>query len=177
MALRRSPVIFRLDPRESKLLVMEKSFRRHRWLTAYAPLIVWTVVVLALGTSLGAMDETAWFIGPLLRWLLPDASAETHRFIHAAIRKFAHFAEYSVLAFLAWNAFRFFSRPVLNAFLLTFAVAFIDEFVQSFNSSRTSSLYDVLLDGFGAAFACCLLWLTLASRNFSRRELDARNGA
>ena len=176
MALRRSPVISRLDPRESKLLVMEKSFRRHRWLTAYAPLIVWTVVVLALGTSLGAMGETSRFIGPLLRWLLPDASAETLRLIHAIIRKFAHFAEYSVLAFLAWNAFRNLSRPVLFAFLLAVAVAFIDEFDQSFNSARTSSLYDVLLDGFGAAFACCLLWLTLTSRRSSGADLEDEKG-
>lgn len=125
----------------------------------YAPLIIWTAVVLALGTGLGAMDETSRFIGPFLKWLLPNAPTETIRFIHAMIRKFAHFAEYAVLALLAWNAFRYFSRPILLAFLLAAAVAIIDEFDQSFNAARTSSIYDILLDCTGALAACITIWL------------------
>ncbi|MBX7061007.1 MAG: VanZ family protein [Pyrinomonadaceae bacterium] len=127
----------------------------------YAPLIIWTVIVLALGTGLGAMDETSRFIGPFLKWLLPNTPPETIKFIHALIRKFAHFAEYAVLAFLAWNAFRYFSRPILFAFLLAAAVAIIDEFDQSFNSARTSSIYDILLDCAGALSVCVALYFVL----------------
>jgi len=138
----------------------------------YAPLVLWMMIVLALGTGLGAMDETSRFIGPFLKWLLPNAPAETIRFIHALIRKFAHFAEYSVLAFLAWNAFRYFSRPVLFAFLLSVAVAVIDEFDQSFNSARTSSVYDILLDCTGAALTCLVIWLAVARRGPSDANVD-----
>ncbi|MCC6453035.1 MAG: VanZ family protein [Acidobacteria bacterium] len=137
---------------------MFSTFSRRGTLWPYAPLIIWTVIVLALGTGLGAMDETSRFIGPFLKWLLPNTPADTIKFIHALIRKFAHFAEYAVLAFLAWNAFRYFSRPILFAFLLAVAVAIIDEFDQSFNSARTSSIYDILLDCAGGLAACILIW-------------------
>jgi len=93
------------------------------------------------------MDETSRFIGPLLKWLLPDALPETLRSIHGVIRKLAHVTEYSILAALAWNALRGWSgRPFLAAFLLTATVAVIDELDQAFSGSRTGSLYDVLLD-------------------------------
>ncbi|MBX3281267.1 MAG: VanZ family protein [Acidobacteria bacterium] len=137
---------------------------RRGTLWPYAPLIIWTLVVLALGTGLGAMDETSRFIGPFLKWLLPNALPETLRTIHSLIRKFAHFAEYSVLALLAWNAFRPFSRPFLLAFLLAVAVAILDEFDQSFNAARTSSAFDVLIDCSGAAITCVILWLLFSRR-------------
>ena len=140
---------------------MFSSLSRRGTLWPYAPLIIWTVIVLALGTGLGAMDETSRFIGPFLKWLLPNTPPETIKFIHALIRKFAHFAEYAVLAFLAWNAFRYFSRPILFAFLLAAAVAIIDEFDQSFNSARTSSIYDILLDCAGALSVCVALYFVL----------------
>lgn len=140
---------------------MFSSLSRRGTLWPYAPLIIWTVIVLALGTGLGAMDETSRFIGPFLKWLLPNTPADTIKFIHALIRKFAHFAEYAVLAFLAWNAFRYFSRPILFAFLLAAAVAIIDEFDQSFNSARTSSIYDILLDCAGALSVCVALYFVL----------------
>lgn len=145
---------------ENCVVVKMFSFLSRRGtLWPYAPLIIWTAVVLALGTGLGAMDETSRFIGPFLKWLLPNTPPDTIKFIHAIIRKFAHFAEYAVLAFLAWNAFRYFSRPILLAFLLAAAVAIIDELDQSFNSARTSSIYDILLDCLGALAACVTIWL------------------
>lgn len=121
------------------------------------------------------MDETSRFIGPFLKWLLPNAPADTIKFIHALIRKFAHFAEYSVLAFLAWNAFRYFSRPILFAFLLSVAVAIIDEFDQSFNSARTSSIYDILLDCTGAALTCAVVWLAVARRDPSGAKVPGQD--
>ena len=135
-----------------------KNLGAHRWLTAYAPVIVWAFVVLGLGTGLGAMDETSRFIRPFLEWLLPNVLPETITSIHAVIRKFAHFAEYSILAVLAWNAFRRSSRPYLFAFLLTAAVAILDEFNQSFNPHRTSSPYDVFLDAASGALILLLIF-------------------
>ena len=156
---------------------MTNENKRRGMLWSYAPLIIWVTLVLALGTGIGAMDETSRFIGPFLKWLLPDAPAETIKRIHFFIRKAAHFSEYAVLAFFAWNAFRYFSRPILLALVVAVVVAFIDEFDQSFNPARTSSVYDVLLDLCGAAFVCFLLWLTLARRKRSSAGSPSRNEA
>ncbi|MCC7307898.1 MAG: VanZ family protein [Acidobacteria bacterium] len=141
-----------------------KNEGRRRWLTAYVPLVLWLVVVLGLGTGIGSSDETSRIIRPILKWLLPHSPASTITAIHSVIRKFAHFAEYAFFAALAWNAFKRLPYPFLPAFLLTAAVAFIDEFGQSLNVSRTSSLYDVLIDCTGGLFACLSIWLIIRYR-------------
>lgn len=145
-----------------------KNEGRRRWLTAYAPLLLWMVVILGLGTGLGSSDETSRIIRPLLEWLLPHSPPSTITAIHSVIRKFAHFAEYAFFAALAWNAFKRLPRPFVLAFLLTAAVAFIDESGQSLNVSRTSSLYDVLIDCTGGLFACLSIWLIIRYRTDRR---------
>lgn len=143
------------------------------WLTVYAPLVVWTVVILGLGSSIGSMNETSRFVRPLLELFFPSADPETLTFVHGIIRKLAHFVEYSVLGFLAMRAFRtLFHRPfmaALFAFILTAAVASLDEFQQSFDPSRTSSPVDVLIDLAGGAAVITVYAL------ISRRRAHAIN--
>lgn len=104
------------------------------------------------------MNETSRFIRPLLEFLFPDASPATLLQYHGYIRKLAHFTEYAILAFFAYRVFK--SRhPYLSATLLVAAVAIADEINQSFNSSRTASPYDVLLDVIGGATMLFLIWL------------------
>lgn len=137
---------------------LSSSKERRKWLIAYAPLIVWIIVVLGLGTGIGSMNETSRFIRPLLEFLFPDASPATLLQYHGYIRKLAHFTEYAILAFFAYRVFK--SRhPYLSATLLVAAVAIADEINQSFNSSRTASPYDVLLDVIGGATMLFLIWL------------------
>lgn len=136
---------------------MKRSERR-RWLTAYAPLFIWIVVVLGLGTGMSAMNETSRFIRPLLEFLFPDALPETLTLYHRHIRKFAHFAEYAVLAFLAYRAVKPW-RPFFLAIVLVVAVAVVDETNQSLTNSRTASVFDVLLDVFGGAAMLTTIWL------------------
>lgn len=138
--------------------------RRRRWLTAYAPLIIWVVVVLGLGTDIGSSEETSRFIGPLLRFLFPDAHPDTVAMVHAVVRKCAHVTEYALLAFFAWNAFRHFRYRYPIAFILVAAVACLDEYGQSFDPNRTSSPYDVLLDILGGLLLLALI------RLFTRRR-------
>jgi VanZ family protein len=131
----------------------------------YAPLILWIGVIFFLSTTQGAMQNTSRFIRPLLEWLFPDASVETLTIYHGYIRKFAHFAEYAALGFLASRAFRGSGREFLrkywyvSAFALVVLTASIDEFNQSFNTARTGSAYDTLLDASGGAAAILFLWL------------------
>jgi VanZ family protein len=139
------------------------------WLTAYAPLIIWTAIVLGLGSGMGSMNETSRIIRPLLEFLFPSASFETLTIYHGYIRKFAHFAEYAVLAFLAFRALFPFRHKYAMAFGVAAFVAIVDEFNQSLNPSRTSSIWDVALDLAGAAFAILVLAL-IAIRCRARRQ-------
>ncbi len=136
--------------------VLQKSIWRGRFFR-YAPLILWLGVILLASTSVGAMSKTSLIVRPLLHFLFPSASEETITFYHGFIRKLAHLTEYSILAFWASRAFWNSAKPFLQRYwylfslLIVVAVALIDEYNQSFDSLRTSSIYDVLLDALGGA--------------------------
>lgn len=138
--------------------------KRRRWLTAYAPLIIWIFVVLGLGSGIGSMQETSRFIRPLLEFLFPSASPETLTFYHGYIRKFAHLTEYAVLAFLAIRALSTSIIVKLReyrfaiAILIVLVVASVDEIHQSFEASRTSAVWDVVLDVIGGSIAATFLY-------------------
>lgn len=128
-------------------------FTRRRWLTAYAPLIIWTIFTLGLGSGAASMGETSRFIRPLLEFLFPSADADTLYLYHAAIRKLAHLFQYGVLGLFALHAFTYFKRPVVFALSFVTSVAMVDEFRQSFDPARTATPLDVLLDIIGAILA------------------------
>jgi VanZ family protein len=104
-------------------------------------------------------------IGPILHFLFPSASAETLQQYHFFIRKCAHFTEYALLAFWAIRAWSRSSFSAIKdyryalAVLLVFAVASLDEFNQSFEPSRTSTVWDVGLDLVGGTAMCLVLKL------------------
>ena len=130
----------------------------------YAPLLLWISVIFYLSSSNGAMSNTSRFIRPLLEWLFPLMPEETLQIYHGYIRKFAHFAEYSALAFFASRAFWSSSIEIFRKYWFIFAfglvvcIASIDEYNQSFNVLRTSSIYDVLLDASGGLTIVILIW-------------------
>lgn len=110
------------------------------------------------------MSKTSLFIRPLLVFLFPNAPEETLLLYHGYVRKLAHFAEYFVLAFLAFHAFSRSTNKFLQKFrfpislALVILVASLDEFNQSFLASRTGSVADVLLDTFGGLTALSILY-------------------
>ena len=145
------------------------SFTRRRWLTAYAPLIIWTIFTLGLGSGAASMGETSRFIRPLLEFLFPAADADTLYLYHAAIRKLAHLFQYGVLGLFALHAFTYFKRPVVFALSFVALIAMIDEFRQSFDPARTATPLDVLLDIVGAMLA---LGVVFAFRRIRRNNAD-----
>lgn len=78
---------------------------------------------------------------------------------HLVMRKAAHFTEYAILGWLAARAFASSSRELLRrhwffiGLLLVVFQAVLDEYHQSFVSTRTGSPYDSLLDIAGGLFA------------------------
>ena len=155
-------------------LKSENSKRRGR-IIRYALLILWIGVIFFLSSGQASMSNTSRFIGPLLKFLFPDFSAELLIVYHNFIRKFAHFAEYAVLAFFAYQAFSFSPQKFLRRFwfpvslLLVFTVASLDEFNQSFNASRTGAFRDVLLDTFGGLTMLAILFLFTKYRKNKNR--------
>jgi VanZ family protein len=138
------------------------------WLTAYAPLVIWTVLTLGLGSGAASMSETSRIIGPLLKFLFPSADADTLYLYHAAIRKLAHVFQYGVLCLFALRAFGIYRRQIVLALCYVGLVAVVDEVNQSFDPTRTATPLDVLLDLFGGAIAVLIyLWV---SRWWRRRQ-------
>ena len=133
---------------------------RSGWLWSFAPLFLWISVIFYLSSSSGSMTETSRFVRPLLTFLFPSATEDVLLNYHFYIRKLAHITEYAVLGFLAVRAFPGTTSAFAIASLTVVLVAAADEFNQSFQSSRTSSAGDVLLDCFGGMLAICLYFAT-----------------
>jgi len=97
---------------------------------------------------------------------MPSSSADTIEASHRFVRKCAHFVEYSLLAFWAARAWaRSTNTAVIKyryllAVLLVLVVASLDEFNQSFEPSRTSAPWDVVLDCAAGATMVIVLWIS-----------------
>ncbi len=143
----------------------EVSQRRGRFF-AYAPLILWAVLILILGSSAGSTAETSRFIKPLIEFFFPDAHPDTFLLVHAFLRKTAHFVEYAILGALAARVFSVFGTGWRRTHWIglseavVLGVASLDELNQSFLSTRTGSGWDVLLDLAGGIFGILLFKLT-----------------
>ena len=118
----------------------------------------WIAVIHSLGSDIFSSSETSRILGPLLRWLFPDAGPELLSHAQFAIRKAAHVIEYGLLALLALRALRLsFVRARLEllaaSLTLVLVVAVVDEATQAASSERSGRAADVALDGFGGALA------------------------
>jgi VanZ family protein len=121
---------------------------------SWVPPVAWMVVILLLSTELGSAEQTAGFLGALLRTLLPWVSPVGLQAIHTAIRKGAHVTEYAVLAVLWYRALAGEGalggrRAVAAALAIAGLWAFVDEAHQTMQPARTGSLADVALDSAG----------------------------
>lgn len=126
---------------------------KHWW-----PAILWAGAIFLLSTGSFGGEHTSRYILPFLRWLLPDASAETLTQLHFLIRKAGHFFEYFVLSLLVLRGLRGPSsgwrwRWGMVALLIAAGYAALDEFHQSFVPGRGAATQDVLLDSAGAIVA------------------------
>jgi VanZ family protein len=134
---------------------------------------LWIGVIFFLSSPNGSATNTSLIVGPLLQYFFPDMSEASREIVHMYVRKTAHFTEYGLLALLMVRAVvKTTPKPVWLRWLLPVAlvtlVAALDEYNQSFEPSRTSSIYDVMIDIAGgaiASFSCLLVWMRSARRN------------
>jgi VanZ family protein len=131
----------------SRILVVEYWF----------PLLLWLGLQYWFSTDNFSAGETAGFIIPILRFLLPGFSPSQLEFLHFAVRKMAHISEYTVLGVLAYRAVKYDDPDFVRVKVLSFAfvvlAAMTDEFHQSFTLWRGASIVDVGYDSFGGLLA------------------------
>ncbi|HEX7296850.1 MAG TPA: VanZ family protein [Pyrinomonadaceae bacterium] len=125
----------------------------------YLPLLAWLAFISFASSGNFSASNTSLIIGPLLRWLFPDASPEALAVVHGSVRKVAHFLEYALLGLLAARAFRGSPKAAIRTrwFAISAALivvyAFVDEYHQSFVPSRTGSIFDSFIDMAGGLTA------------------------
>lgn len=136
-----------------------------RFFKYWLPVFIWMTFIFGASTGLGRPENTSRFVVPFLRWLNPNMPEKTIEKIHFAVRKTAHFVEYSILGLLLWRlihfdpacaAFR--SMEFWTALLVAAGYAASDELHQSFVPGREATVRDVLLDSCGAGFGVAALW-------------------
>ncbi len=142
------------------------------WLRAWWPALVWACIIFSLSTDSFSADHTSIFIGPVLHWFFPHASADTLETYHHYIRKTAHFSEYFVFYFLLFRGVRSDRKGWrwtwgLAALSIAAGYSALDEIHQAFVISRTASPWDSLLDSVGAFVASFAVFLW---HFFSRRR-------
>jgi VanZ family protein len=136
------------------------SFLVRRFLKYWLPVIAWMVFIFIGSSDLLSAEHTSRYIGPFLRWFAPDISDPTIASVQLFVRKCGHLTEYAILAGLLFRALRRnpsdFRRAAVFGFLISAIYAALDEFHQSFVTSRTGSPFDVLIDCTGALVALVL---------------------
>ncbi len=154
-----------------------RSWRGALWY--WAPLAVWLGAIFYFSTDAMSSAHTSRFVEPLIRRLIPGASEETVYAIHWTIRKLGHVTEYGLLALLAFRAIRSGRAEAFRlswagwALAVATAYALVDEYHQTFVSSRTGNLGDVGIDMLGAALALgALAWVRRTPR--TRRQRSRR---
>ena len=145
------------------------------FLKYWLPFLTWLCVIFVGSTDLMSAEQTSRFLVPFLRWLKPDISTEALAQVHFFVRKLGHISEYAVLGVLLWRAFRSGTNlqmklPILfvAAWILCGVFAASDEFHQSFVSSRTASLDDVLIDIVGAMIGLAICFALGARKNLRK---------
>jgi VanZ family protein len=104
------------------------------------------------------VSSTSCIIVPIIKWLFPHADQATIETLHILTRKFVHFFEYALLAFLLFRGFRGRNKSwqwqwILYAGIITIGYGAIDEFLQTQIPSRTGSFSDWMINSAGAVFA------------------------
>ncbi len=128
-------------------------------------------------TDVFSSQHTARMIEWLMKLFTDEAGGQDLKEANFAVRKFAHFFEYAVLATLLFRAFRAESRKpwkfswAASTFLIILVWSLVDEFHQTFTKWRGGSLYDAMIDSAGGLFA--LVMIALYGRWKERRKQQA----
>ena len=134
------------------------------WLRAWWPALLWCCVIFTASTDTFSAHHTGSWLAVILRWFLPNLSANQFEHIHHFVRKSAHVIEYFILYLLLFRGFRGDHRGwrlswASAAMGIAAIYAVLDETHQLFVASRGPSGWDSLLDSAGAFVALVAVFL------------------
>ncbi|HXC36099.1 MAG TPA: VanZ family protein [Candidatus Acidoferrales bacterium] len=137
------------------------------FLTAWAPVLIWMIVIFGASADSHSYEHSSRIVIPLLRWLFPHMPMWEMEHIHHFLRKCCHVIEYSIFGFLIFRAVNYSRNPlpawswprVGGALLLVFIYAATDEYHQRFVPTRTPRVLDVCIDAAGGALGIGVAWL------------------
>ena len=148
------------------------------WIAAF----LWLAVIALESSDFGSSDYTGRFLYPLLHYIF-GMDREHFRVVHHYIRKSGHFVGYFALSLLLFRAWKATLRLPLAkvwtwrwagiAFVMSAAVASLDEWHQTFLPSRTGVFSDVVLDSSAALTAQVLIFLFWSWRQSRTRQAAA----
>ena len=90
-------------PQGGGLALMRRVSGAFKRLRYWGPLVLWMAVIFWASADSGSGRRGSRLLGPILRWLMPQASPQRLDEVLFLIRKAAHVSEYAVLAWLAWR--------------------------------------------------------------------------
>ncbi len=136
-----------------------------RFMRYWLPVAVMLTLMFLFSTDLFSGETTGRAIAWFFSFFWQDDGAPDIKETDFAIRKLAHFAEYAVLAFLLFRAFRADNqkrwrwRWALAAFAVVVVWSWLDEWHQTFTHTRVGSIYDSMIDSAGGFFALLIIFL------------------
>jgi VanZ family protein len=142
-------------------------------LLAWLPTLFWLCVLAWFSTDQFSADHTGVILWKIIHAVYGNISHHRFEQIHFLVRKSAHFGGYGLLGLFAFYSWRGTLRALAPwtwrwcALAMTTALlaASLDEFHQTFVSSRTGSWHDVVLDLTGAVFFQALIALFALRRS------------
>lgn len=160
---------FLLTPEQKQVLKV--------WIAA----CLWLIVIAVESSAWLSAENTGRLLYPILHFLFGISRAQ-FRIWHIVLRKLGHFVGYFILSVLLFRAWRLTLRApgtvqwamrwAAASFFMTAVVAILDEWHQSFLSTRTARVTDVLLDSFAALISQWIIF-RLCNRNRARMSAAA----
>ena len=158
--------------------------QRNPW-SAWIPALIWLGVIAVESTHWLASENTGRILHAVLSFFFGRIDPDAFDIIHAMLRKIGHVIGYGILSFLLFRAWRTTLRPRNQAwdllwaavsFLMTAAVASLDEWHQSYLPSRTGTWHDVVLDSLAALSVQFLIFALLWNRREPVRISESSRG-
>jgi VanZ family protein len=147
-----------------------------RFTRDWLPVVLWTGII-ALESFAGSSAHTGALLYRIASFFFGHIDPVRFEHYHHILRKLSHFLGYGVLGYLLFRAV---CNTLSNstrascaavAIALTFVVASLDEFHQSFSPGRTALFSDVLLDTCGAI--ALVILAIVAHRRVTARTMSA----
>lgn len=136
---------------------------KRKKIVAWSLMVFWMAFIFFMSSQPGDVSsKQSDFVVALMDMLGVDFNSRFGDLSTLIIRKGAHFTEYMILYFLAFNLLRLYigkKRAYICSLLMVFMYACTDEFHQLFVEGRSGQFKDVLIDTSGGIFGMMLIYI------------------